>query len=173
MVLDKTASYLCSCCEATCSSAPARHSSPACPGLCYGTGRRRHQASTRAWQSASGPSRVVPPMLPPGALYRRTPRACQIFAEISPRHPATDNSCYLGTQHLWQIDYSRVPTTCLHPLLGLVRRLQVTRHRRRVNEVVRQEFDPTTTTCGGPGHRCRMDRLRILNFRRADDHFQV
>jgi hypothetical protein len=49
----------------------------------------------------------------------------------------------------------------------------VTRYCRRVDEVIRQKFDPTTTTRGGPGHRCRTDRLRILNFWRADDYFQV
>jgi hypothetical protein len=103
-------------------------------------------------------------MLPPGALYRRIPGAYQISVGISPRHPAVDNSCYLGTQHLWQIDYSRVPTTYFHPLLGLAHRLQGTRYCRRVDEVIRQKFDPTTTTRGGPRHRCRTDRLRILNF---------
>jgi hypothetical protein len=104
-------------------------------------------------------------MLPPGVLYRRTPGACQIFVGISPRHPAADNSCYLGTQRLWRIDYSRVSTTYLHPLLGLAHRLQVTRYCRRVDKVVRQELDPTTTTRGGPRHRCRTNRLGILNFR--------
>jgi hypothetical protein len=117
--------------------------------------------------------RVVPPMLPHGALCCRIPGACQIFVGISPRYPATDNSCYSGTQHLWQIDYARVPTTYLHPLLGLVHRLQVTRYCIRVDEIVCQKFNPTTTHCGGSRHWCRTDRLRILNFWRADDHFQV
>jgi hypothetical protein len=70
----------------------------------------------------------------------------------------------LGTQYLWQIDYSRVPTTYFHPLLGLAHRLQVTRYYRRVDKVIRQKFDLTTTNRGGPRHRCRTDRLRILNF---------
>jgi hypothetical protein len=99
-VLGKTTAYLCSCCGVTCSCAPARHSSHAYPGLRYDTGRRHHQVSTRAWRSASGPSRVVPPRPPPGALHRCTPGACQISVGISPRHPAVDNSCHLGTQHL-------------------------------------------------------------------------
>jgi hypothetical protein len=103
-------------------------------------------------------------MLPPGALYHRIPGTCQISVGISPRHPAADNSCYSGTQHLWQIDYSRVPTTYLHPLLGPAHRLQVTRYRRRVDEIVRQKFDPTTTTRGSLGHQRRTDRLRILNL---------
>jgi hypothetical protein len=115
--------------------------------------------------------RVVPPRPPPGAPYRRIPRACQIFVGISPRHPAGDNNFYLGTQHLWHIDYSRVPTTYLHPLLALAHCLQVTRHGRRIDEVVRQEFNPTTTTRGGSRHRCRTDRLHILNFWSADDYF--
>jgi hypothetical protein len=65
----------------------------------------------------------------------RTPGACQIFVGISPRHPAADNSCHLGTQHLRQIDYSRTSTTHLHPLLGLAHRFQVTCYRRRVDKV--------------------------------------
>jgi hypothetical protein len=89
-------------------------------------------------------------MLSPGARYRHIPGACQISVGISPRHPVADNSYYLSTQHLWKIDYSRVPTTYLDPLLGPAHRLQVTRYCRRVDEVVRQKFDPTTTTRGGP-----------------------
>jgi hypothetical protein len=38
-------------------------------------------------------------VLPPGALCRHSPGACQIFIGISPRHPAADNNCHLGTQH--------------------------------------------------------------------------
>jgi hypothetical protein len=86
-------------------------------------------------------------------LYRRTPGACQISVRISPRHPTADNNCHLGTQHLRQIDYSRAPTTHLHPLLSLAHRLQVTCYRRRVDKVVCQELNPTTTTRGGSRHR--------------------
>jgi hypothetical protein len=71
------------------------------------------------------------------------------------------------------IDYSRVLITYLHPLLGPVHCLQVTRRRRRVDEIVRQKLDPTTTSRGGPRHWRRTDWLRILNFWRMDDYFQV
>jgi hypothetical protein len=88
--------YLYSCCGATCSSAPARRSSPAYLGLRCDIGRRRHPALIGAWRSASGPSRVVPPRLPPEALRRHTPGACQIYVGISLRHPAADNNCQLS-----------------------------------------------------------------------------
>jgi hypothetical protein len=106
------------------------------------------------------------------SLRRRNPGACLIFVGISPLHPAVDNNRHLGTQHLWQTDYSRALTTHLHPLLGLAHRFQVTCYCRRVDEVVCQEFNPTTTTRGGSRHRRRADRLRILNLRRTDDYFQ-
>jgi hypothetical protein len=61
----------------------------------------------------------------------------------------------------------------LHPLLGPVYCLQVTRYCRRVDEIIRQKLDPTTTSRGGPGHQRRMDRLRILNLWRTDNYFQV
>jgi hypothetical protein len=41
----------------------------------------------------------------------------------------------------------------------------VAHYGRRVDEIVCQKFDPTTTTRGGPGHRRRTDRLRVLNLR--------
>jgi hypothetical protein len=78
-------------------------------------------------------------MLPPGALYRRSLGSSQISVGISPRHPAADNNCYSGTQHLWQMDYSRVLITYLHPLLGPAHRLQVTCYYRWVDEIVRQK----------------------------------
>jgi hypothetical protein len=37
---------------------------------------------------------------------------------------------------LWKIDYFRVSTTHLHPLLGLAHRLQVASYRRRVDKVI-------------------------------------
>jgi hypothetical protein len=49
----------------------------------------------------------------------------------------------------------------------------VTRYCRRVDEIVRQKLDPTTTSRGGLGHRRRTDRFRILNLWRTDDYFQV
>jgi hypothetical protein len=134
--------------------------SPTCPRLRYGTGRRHRQASSGAWRSASGPLRVIPPMIPPGALYHRILGASQISVGTSPRHPAAGNNCHTGTQHLGQIDYSRVMISYLHPLLGPVHCLQVTRHCHRVDEIIRQKLDPTTTSRGGPGHRRRTDRLR-------------
>jgi hypothetical protein len=73
---------------------------------------------------------------------------------------------------LRQIDYSRASTNHLHPLLGLAHRFQVSCYRRRVDKVVCQEFNPTTTTRGGSRHRRRVDWLRILNLRRTDDYFQ-
>jgi hypothetical protein len=78
----------------------------------------------------------------------------------------------MGTQHLRQMDYSRALTTHLHPLLGLAHRFQVTSYRRRVDKVVRQKFNPTTTTRGGSRHWRRADWLRILDLRRTDDYFQ-
>jgi hypothetical protein len=53
---------------------------------------------------------------------------------------------------LRQIDYSRVSTTHLHPLLGLAHRFQVPCYRSRVDKVVWQELNPTTTTRGGSRH---------------------
>jgi hypothetical protein len=41
----------------------------------------------------------------------------------------------------------------------------VTCYYRRVDEVVCQEFIPTTTTRDGSRHRRRADWLRILNLR--------
>jgi hypothetical protein len=69
---------------------------------------------------------------------------------ISPRHPAADNSCYLGTQHLWQIDYSRVPTTYLHPLLGLAHRLQMTHYHRQVDEMSTKSAIPPRLLVAAP-----------------------
>jgi hypothetical protein len=62
----------------------------------------------------------------------------------------------LGTQNPQQIDYSRVPTNHLHPLFGLAHRLQVTSHRRRVDKVICQQLNPTTTR-GGSRHWRRTD----------------
>jgi hypothetical protein len=121
--------------------------------------------------SASRPSRVVSPRPSPGALRRHTPGACQTSVRISPRHPAADNNYQLGIQHLQQIDYSRASTTHLHPLLGLAHRFHVTSYHRRVDKVVCQEFNPTTTTRGGSRHWHRADWLRILDLRRTDDNF--
>jgi hypothetical protein len=71
------------------------------------------------------------------------------------------------------VDHSRVLITYLHPLLGPAHRLQVTRYCCWVDQIVRQKLDPTTTSCGGPGHWRRTDRLRILNLWRTDDYFQA
>jgi hypothetical protein len=79
----------------------------------------------------------------------------------------------LGTQHSWQINYSRVLTIYLHPLLGPPHRLQVARYYRWVNKIVRQKLDSTTTTRGGLGHWRRTDRLCILNLWRTDDYLQA
>jgi hypothetical protein len=56
-------------------------------------------------------------------------------------------------------------TTHLDPLLGLAHRLQVPRYRSRVDKVVCQELNTTTTTRGGSRHWCRADWLRILDLR--------
>jgi hypothetical protein len=45
-------------------------------------------------------------------------------------------------------------------------------HRGRIDQVVRQQLDPATTTRGGFGHRCRADGLRVLDLRGANDHLQ-
>jgi hypothetical protein len=45
-------------------------------------------------------------------------------------------------------------------------------HRYRVDQVVRQQLYSATTTCGGFGHRCRADGLRVLDLRGANDHLQ-
>jgi hypothetical protein len=63
-------------------------------------------------------------------------------------------------------------TTHLHPLLGLADRLQMPSHHCRVDQVVRQQLYPTMTTCGGLGHRCRVNGLRVLDLRGANDHLQ-
>jgi hypothetical protein len=59
----------------------------------------------------------------------------------------------------------------IHPLLGPPHRLQVALYYRRVDKIVCQKLEFTTTSRGGLGHRRRTDRLRILNFRRTDDYF--
>jgi hypothetical protein len=71
------------------------------------------------------------------------------------------------------VDYSRVLIVYLHPLLGSAHHLQVARYHRRVDEIVCQKPDPTMTSRGGPGHRRRTDRLRILNLWQTDNYFQV
>jgi hypothetical protein len=48
----------------------------------------------------------------------------------------------------------------------------VTCYSRRVDKVVCQEFNPTTTTRSGSRHWRRADWLHILNLRRTDDYFQ-
>jgi hypothetical protein len=63
-------------------------------------------------------------------------------------------------------------STHLHPLLSLADRLQMPSHRCRVDQVVRQQFDPAATTRGGFGHRRRADGLRVLDLRGANDHLQ-
>jgi hypothetical protein len=45
-------------------------------------------------------------------------------------------------------------------------------HHCRIDQVVRQQLDPATTTRGGFGHRCRADGLRVLDLRGANDHLQ-
>jgi hypothetical protein len=45
-------------------------------------------------------------------------------------------------------------------------------HRCRVDQVVRRQFDPAATTHGGFGHRRRVDGLRVLDLRGANDHLQ-
>jgi hypothetical protein len=66
----------------------------------------------------------------------------------------------------------RVTTTHLHPLLGLADRLQMPSYRCRIDQVIRQQLDPATTTRGGFGHRCRADGLRVLDLRGANGHLQ-
>jgi hypothetical protein len=56
-------------------------------------------------------------------------------------------------------------------LLDLAHHLHVTCYRRRVDKVVCQEFNPTTTTRGGSRHQRQVDRLNILDLRRTDDYF--
>jgi hypothetical protein len=53
-----------------------------------------------------------------------------------------------------------------------VHRFQVHCYRRRVDKVVCQEHNPTTTTRGGSRHWRQADWLCILDLRRADDYFQ-
>jgi hypothetical protein len=65
-----------------------------------------------------------------------------------------------------------VSTTHLHPLLGLAHRLHVASYRRWVDKVIRQQFDPTTTTRRGSGHWRQADWLRVLDLWRANDYFQ-
>jgi hypothetical protein len=63
--------------------------------------------------------------------------------------------------------------TYRHPLLIPSHHLQVACHCRRVDKIVRQKLESTTTSRGGLGHRRRTDRLRILNLWRTDDYFQA
>jgi hypothetical protein len=65
-----------------------------------------------------------------------------------------------------------VLTTHLHPLLGLAHCLQVTSHRRWVDQIIDQQLGPATTTRRGFGHRRRADWLRVLDLQRADDYLQ-
>jgi hypothetical protein len=45
-----------------------------------------------------------------------------------------------------------VQITHLHPLLGLLHRLQVARYGHPVDKVICQQLNPTTTTRGGSTH---------------------
>jgi hypothetical protein len=119
------------------------------------------------------PLRVLPPMLPPGALYRRILGASQIFCRDLSTTSCSRQQLLFGYSALMAVDYSRVPIVYLHPLLGPAHRLQVARYNRRVDEIVRHKLDPTTTSRGHPGHRRRTNRLRILNLWRMGDYFQV
>jgi hypothetical protein len=62
-------------------------------------------------------------MLLTGAPYRHILGASQISVGISPRHPAADNNCYSGTQHLWLIDYLSYGPPWAHYLGGYQDRL--------------------------------------------------
>jgi hypothetical protein len=70
----------------------------------------------------------------------------------------------LGYSALAADRLSKGTDTYLHPLLGPTHRLQVACHYRRVNKIIRQKLESTTTSRGGLGHRRRTDRLRILDF---------
>jgi hypothetical protein len=50
-------------------------------------------------------------------------------------------------------------------LFGLAHRLQVVSYRLRVDKVIRQQLNPTTTTRGDSRHWRRTDWLRILDLR--------
>jgi hypothetical protein len=65
------------------------------------------------------------------------------------------------------------PVTYIHPLLSPTHRLQVAGYRRRVDKVIREKFEPIATSRCGLGHRRRTDRLRVLDFWRADNYFQA
>jgi hypothetical protein len=99
------------------------------------------------------------------------PGASRIFAGTSPWHPA-ERQQLLEYLFPLELDYSRVQS-CLHPLLGPPHRLQVARYCRRVDKIVCQKLESTTTSRGGLGHRRRTDWLHILNFRRTVDYIQT
>jgi hypothetical protein len=67
----------------------------------------------------------------------------------------------------------------LHPLLGLIRssaklhRFQVASYRCRADKVIRQKHKSIPTSRGGLGHRCRTDRLCVLDFWRTDNSLQA
>jgi hypothetical protein len=65
------------------------------------------------------------------------------------------------------------PVTYLHPLLSPAHRLQIAGYRRRVDKVICQKFEPIATSRCGLRHRRRTYRLRVLDFRRADDYVQA
>jgi hypothetical protein len=71
-----------------------------------------------------------------------------------------------------RIDHSEAKATYLHPLLSLADRLQVPGHRRRVNQVIREQLHSATTTRGSFRHWRRADGLRVLDLRGADSHLQ-
>jgi hypothetical protein len=125
---------------------------------------KAQRAWTRAWRSASWPWRVHSPKSRPGAPCRQTPGAPRISTGTSPRHPA-EGSNYLSItfyRNLTNQGYSHVPSSIAPP--PPPHRFQVARYYRRVDKIVCQKLESTTTTRDGLGHRRRMDRLCILNF---------
>jgi hypothetical protein len=111
-------------------------------------------------------------MFPLGALYRHTPRANRIFSG------SLHDILHKATIITWVLNSGRIrllkgTVTYLHPLLSPAHRLQVVGYCRRVDKVIRQKFEPITTIHCGLGHRRRMDRLRVLDFQRADDYVQA
>jgi hypothetical protein len=45
-------------------------------------------------------------------------------------------------------------------------------HRRRVDQIVREQLHSATTTRGSLSHRRRADGLSVLDLRGADNHLQ-
>jgi hypothetical protein len=130
----------------------------------------KYQRETRAWRD----KKVVRKDIKTGDLVLKRKKTwkknfCRDLSMTSCKR----QHLLLGYSALATDRLSKGTDTYLHPLLGPSHRLQVACHCHQVNKIIRQKLESTTTSRGGLGHRCRTDRLGILDFLQTDDYFQA